>query len=160
MSKLNIDFENILNKVGKDKIFIVVLIGILLMVIALPVSNNSGSTKADAVLNDTVSGEKMYEEYIEDKLGRILSNVEGVGKVQVMINFKHNTEDEGVYSRKFYSSSDDTPYIVMEHVPDVEGVIIVCEGEPDKKLVTDITEAVYGLLNVPIHKIKVMKMSN
>ena len=41
----------------------------------------------------------------------------------------------------------------------IDGAIIVCEGGDNKELVNDITNAVYGLLNVPVHKIKVMKMS-
>jgi stage III sporulation protein AG len=44
-------------------------------------------------------------------------------------------------------------------MPVIEGVIIVCEGGDNKELVSEITNAVYGLLNVPVHKIKVMKMS-
>ena len=52
-----------------------------------------------------------------------------------------------------------TPYVVMENMPVIEGVIILCEGRDNKELVSEITNAVYGLLNVPVHKIKVMKMS-
>jgi stage III sporulation protein AG len=47
----------------------------------------------------------------------------------------------------------------MENMPVVDGAIIVCEGGDNKELVNDITNAVYGLLNIPVHKIKVMKMS-
>ena len=41
----------------------------------------------------------------------------------------------------------------------LQELIIVCEGGDNKELVSEITNAVYGLLNVPVHKIKVMKMS-
>ena len=39
------------------------------------------------------------------------------------------------------------------------GVLVVCEGGDDKNLVAYITDAINGLLGVPVHKIKVMKMS-
>ena len=39
----------------------------------------------------------------------------------------------------------------MENMPVIEGVIIVCRGGDNKELVSEITNAVYGLLNVPVH---------
>lgn len=42
---------------------------------------------------------------------------------------------------------------------EVTGVLVVCEGGDDKNLVAYITDAINGLLGVPVHKIKVMKMS-
>ena len=47
----------------------------------------------------------------------------------------------------------------MENMPEVEGVIVVCEGGDNKILVSDITNAVESILGVPVHKIKVMKIN-
>ena len=71
-----------------------------------------------------------------------------------------NVDTEKISTHIFYDTSDGSrPYVVMENMPVVDGAIIVCEGGDNKELVNDITNAVYGLLNIPVHKIKVMKMS-
>ena len=168
------NYENILNKLGKDKILIVILAGILLMVISIPVKDRQ--TVSENTTSNQESGEatqKMYEEYVEKRLEDTLSDVEGAGKVKVMVSLKNSSEkilakdtdysDEEVNGNNDENSNStqngNTPYVVMENMPVIEGVIIVCEGGDNKELVSEITNAVYGLLNVPVHKIKVMKMS-
>ena len=126
----------------------------------------------------------MYEEYVEKWLEDTLCDVEGAGKVNVMVSLKNSSEkilaketdysdeeDNGknqentnstqkTETHNYYETANaNTPYVVMENMPVIEGVIIVCEGGDNKELVSEITNAVYGLLNVPVHKIKVMKMS-
>ena len=118
---------------------------------------------------------------------KILADVDGVGKVKVMLSIRNSTEKvlakdetysesekkeasdgssnqtndtQNISTHIFYDTSDGSrPYVVMENMPVIDGAIIVCEGGDNKELVNDITNAVYGLLNVPVHKIKVMKMS-
>ena len=87
MNNKNDFIEKILNKKGKEKILIVLLIGILLMVIAIPVkdeskNNNSfiGSqdTNNDMYTNwlkDYNSDITSYSTFIEEKLKNILSKV-------------------------------------------------------------------------------------
>ncbi len=177
-----------MNKFGKDKILIVILAGILLMVITLP-SNSSSKTKEDNTIaqeSDSMNTD-MYEEYVEKRLEKVLSNVEGVGDVKVMLSIKNSSEKilakdetysensdkeetdgnssitndtEKISTHIFYDTTDGSrPYVVMENMPVIDGAIIVCEGGDNKELVNDITNAVCGLLNIPVHKIKVMKMS-
>ena len=109
-------FTGLLNKTRKDKIFIVILAGILMMVIAMP-----------------TKGSEDYEKNLGEELQQMLENTDGVGKVKVLV--KTNDAKE------------------------VTGVLVVCEGGDDKNLVAYITDAINGLLGVPVHKIKVMKMS-
>ena len=80
-------FTGLLNKTRKDKIFIVILAGILMMVIAMPTKSSSAKSYTTGPVISTGS-----EDY-------------------------------------------------------------------DKNLVAYITDAINGLLGVPVHKIKVMKMS-
>ena len=46
-----------------------------------------------------------------------------------------------------------------ENMPEVEGVMIVAQGGGDGVIAANITSAVESLLGVPVHKIKVLKMS-
>ena len=158
------NYENILNKSGKDKILIVILAGILLMVISIPVKDRQ--TVSENTTSNQESGEatqKMYEEYVEKRLEDTLSDVEGADYSDEEVNGNNDENSNSMQKTEthiFYDTANgNTPYVVMENMPVIEGVIIVCEGGDNKELVSEITNAVYGLLNVPVHKIKVMKMS-
>ena len=171
-----------MNKFGTDKILIVILAGVLLMAAAFPSGHSSASKESSttAIESESMSTD-MYEEYVEKRLEKILADVDGVGKVKVMLSIRNSKDETYSESEKkeasdgssnqtndtqnisthiFYDTSDGSrPYVVMENMPVIDGAIIVCEGGDNKELVNDITNAVYGLLNVPVHKIKVMKMS-
>ncbi len=124
-------FTGLLNKTKKDKIFIVILAGILMMVIAMPTKSSSAKSYSSGAIISSVSDN--YEKDLGDELQQMLENTDGVGKVKVLLK---TTDDK-----------------------EVTGVLVVCEGGDDKNLVAYITDAINGLLGVPVHKIKVMKMS-
>lgn len=74
----------------KNQLVLLLLAGILLLVIAIPVSEPS-----EEILEDTQSTQSAamqetgdYEEYLEKKTARALEDVEGVGEVTVMITLK------------------------------------------------------------------------
>lgn len=184
-------FETFLNKSGKEKITIVVLIGVLLLVIMIPTgksstqandSTSSGGTKDSAYDNSTFS----YESYIENKLETALGKVDGVGSVKAVVTLKSTGEkvlakdseqsgsstsetnqDGSVRDQSTYNSSDthilvengDVPYVTLQNMPEIEGVVIVAKGGGDGNVATEITQAVEALLGIPAHKIKVLKMS-
>ena len=84
----------------KDQLLILLLTGILLMVIAVPAgktgknsSSVSGSSTEGSV-NGVSSGtdEEAYTSYLEGRLSRTLSRIEGAGDVKVMITLKSSAE--------------------------------------------------------------------
>lgn len=192
---LNRIFEILSNKSGKEKITIVVLIGILLLVISLPVSQDNkgetGDSTSDASVQQSGSfsdGTGDYEEYLENKLEKALKKVDGVGDVNVVITLKNTSEkiiaadtdsSESVITETdsaggvrstteksnsntniyYDTSAGSSPYITMENMPEVEGVVIVAKGGGDGTVCANITSAVEALLGVPTHKIKVLKMT-
>lgn len=119
-----------LNKIGKDKILILLLIGIIMLVISIPTSKKSSSVNLYNGFDYTADEE---ESCLETKLKRCLSKVEGVGEVDVIVTY----ESDGKTA---------------------EGVIIVAKGGDNGTVVTQITDAVEALLGLPAHKIKVLKM--
>lgn len=52
------------------------------------------------------------------------------------------------------------PYVVKELVPEIEGVVVAAEGADDKYIIDEITQSVSVLFNLPVHKIKVVKMDS
>lgn len=130
--------EKLLNKTKKDKIFIVLLIGVLLLVIAMPTGNkSSGKDTFEYSLNNDLftneSDSMDYESSLEEKIKEALGHIKGVGNVDVVVKTSEGQK--------------------------VSGIMIICEGGDNKNLVSTITDGISGLLDVPVHKIKVMKMS-
>lgn len=78
---------------------------------------------------------------MEARLESVLENVEGIGRVQVMLM-------TGQDSESFYGSEGTK----------VTGVLIAAEGADDSVTVQNIQEAVMALFQVEAHKIKIMKM--
>lgn len=169
----------------KERLPVILLVGVLLVVISIPVKKQSGNTSEDATYTNE-AGEADYVTQIEKRLENILKDTEGVGQNKVMITVK-NTGKEILYSQMDISSSKVTendsggsrvseemsqlesvlytedngtqkPYIQDEEMPEIMGVVIIAEGAGDADIVTQITEAVSTLLGVSVNKIKVMKM--
>lgn len=58
------------------------------------------------------------------------------------------------------SSDSGMPYVVKELVPEIEGVVVAASGADDEYIIDEITQSVSVLFNLPVHKIKVVKMDS
>ena len=56
------------------------------------------------------------------------------------------------------SKGNRTPLIIQETMPEVEGIVIVAEGGENPQVAQLLSEASQALLNVPAHKVAVLKM--
>lgn len=79
----------------KNQLLILMLIGILLLVIAIPTPDKQDNQQNDNL--DNASGQmdnsyqnssEEYEEYLENRVSNALEYVEGVGKAEVLITLK------------------------------------------------------------------------
>ncbi len=142
----------------------------------------SGQSNQNALNEDWES----YEDRLEKKMEALLSEVEGAGKVKVMITLTNGREiivakdtdvnetttndTESALQRSSYSKNAsektvmtnengvDSPIVLKEITPIVEGVIIVAQGG-DNMLVKDgLTRAAQAVLGIDIHKVQVLKM--
>ncbi len=104
-------------KFNKNNLLILLLAGLLLVVMAIP-TGESGTDNS-------------YTTETEKRLERILSQMEGVGEVQIMVTYLDG----------------DT----------VEGVAVIAEGGGNSVVVRNIIEVVQALFPVESHKIKVIK---
>ena len=124
---------------------ILLLLGLLLTVIALPVSDkkecSSPEIKSSSFFTDTSNEEE--RSVLEKKLEDLLSQAEGVGKVRVILMTGVEKDSES-----FYSSGNEA----------VTGVLIAAEGADNSVVSRNIVEAVMALFQVEAHKIKVIKM--
>ncbi|MCR1841267.1 stage III sporulation protein AG [Murimonas intestini] len=191
----NVNFKTWLSKVKnlkKNQIFMVLLAGILLVIIALPTKQGEetrSKNQTEQAPVEKVSNEKTDTDVLEEKLVSALGKVKGVGKVEVMLTRKSSGQkivekdkpvsdkttdeqdnqggnrvtrestqgEETVYAQD--GSGAQTPYVIEELEPEIQGVVVVAEGGDNPVVVQNITEAVMALFGVEVHKIKVMKMS-
>lgn len=173
----------------KENLLIVALLGILLMVIALPLDGTDsdkrretgGSTPEEPAYDtsaDRSSGSEMsYEEEMEGRLKALLECMYGVGKVEVMITLAATDErivlkdydisEEEDSSRRmeetvFYTDETgrESPYCTRIITPEIEGVVVVAEGGDDPRRIIEITEVIQSLFDVPVHKIRVVRMKS
>ena len=84
--------QNIWNKLlgnKKNQWLILLLVGILLVVIAIP-------TKSETEEKSVVDSKNWSTSEMEQRLENILSQMQGIGEVHVMITYKQENEVEGV----------------------------------------------------------------
>ncbi len=137
-----------LKNFSKQQWLVVILLGLLLVVIAMPVAKEAEDTGGKSVfaVDETISDDIPASD-LEQQLGRLLGQVEGVGQVQVMLYQKSSTN-----SFTSITSQD------AKAGGEIGGVLIVAEGADNPVTVQKIQEAVMALFQVEAHKIKVMKM--
>lgn len=96
------NWKDILNKIKEKKMFprknqllILFLMGILLVVIAWPVSDKKGNKSDEgeemmesAALSTGTVSDEAYEQYLEKRVAKALEYVQGVGKAEVLITLK------------------------------------------------------------------------
>ncbi len=172
-------------------LIIILAVGIGFILISDFYSDLSGdktekiSTDTTSVVESQETGDTEFVEEMENQLSLILSQIQGTGKVSIMITLKTGTEiitakDEtisdkttnekdkegGIRTINEQNTSDKVvfmneqggtskPLVLKEINPEIKGVIIVAEGAKDPKLKLKLTEAVQTVLDVPAYRISV-----
>lgn len=124
------------------------------------------------------TGQRVERE-LEAELERVLSQVAGAGQVQVLLTYATTSESTPAREEKIEESNgnnEDTvsrestvvlmedgsggqsPLILTETAPQVEGVLIVAQGADDPVVCDALSRAAQALLQVPAHKIAILKM--
>ncbi len=165
------------NKEKRKKIMAFFALGVLLLLC----SKGIWGGKQEIPPEDVATAEmpKEAKENVEQKMEQVLSKVEGAGEVRVMLTY--STTKEQVLAREEKTernkgegaeslSREDTlvlaensqgtqePVVLTEQAPKVEGVVIVAEGGDDAVVNSRLNSAAQALLNVPPHKIAILKM--
>jgi stage III sporulation protein AG len=187
-------------QIGLSKLLIIFLAGIFLLILSLPGSDSSSSLslkgdsdgeKQDAIEtgNEQDTAWEAMSEYasrLEKELEQVLSQVEGVGQVDVMLTIAASEEKKTLVkesssreeikeqestggSRKQSTQNNETdpvlveegeeqtPYVIKVSSPEIEGVLVVAQGAGNGSVDSEIIAAVEALFPVEAHKIKVMK---
>lgn len=130
---------DIKNKEKTGKLVTILLVGVLLLVIAIPVGKDTGKTTDN---NTAKADYASYADYYEEKLKAILENSYGEGTMEVMVHLSSDKQTDS-----FYNSDSMTDI--------VDGVLVVADVH-DAQAVSDISFAVCALFDLPAHKVAVL----
>ena len=173
---------------------IMVIIGIVIIIVGGTLFGGNGeSTKKPMIeqnstlqeVGKTIStGEKSE---LETQLEEILSQIDGAGKVYVMVTFISGKEyipaidtkktenitqekDNGGGTRSINNNSTESkiifkegqggskePVMIKELQPPVKGVVVVADGAAEPTVREGISRAVQVLVDIPIHKIQILE---
>ena len=179
-------------KIGVIRLWLLIVAGLVLLIASFDgKEEHKTQTQINTQNEEKQSEEQQLNTYIENmetRLTNVLSQVDGIGKVQVMITAKATQEKvvlkDAPYKKTTVKEEDSTgatreskettseegtilekqqdgsesPYITKELQPEIEGVVVIAEGAAQKQIEAEINDAVVALFSVPSHKIKVMKM--
>lgn len=163
--------ENITNKISilsyiknQKTLIIIILLAIGLILLILP---TSASTKKNS--DNSNSRLEEYSQSIEKKIADMCSNVSGVSNVIVTVYFDsgfetiyaYNEESKssstGTNSEKKYvtigSGNDESMVCVLERMPNICGVAIVCKGGGNPLVSNQLTNLISSAFGVPKNKI-------
>lgn len=171
MNRIKEQFFRVINSKNRNKIIIAVgFVGILLILLS---EFSFGSNNSD--IKTTDNDYAAYANSLNDELTQLLSSIDGVGECRVMITLR-NTK-ESVYAKNIDSSSSDSsksqsdeyviydsqngdsPILLKENFPDIEGVAIVCSGGDNVAVKEKVIKCVSALFNISSNRISVTKLN-
>lgn len=178
------DFKKIIKNINwKDKntYLVIFLLGLLLIIIAIPTGSNrqkkdsllqmDRTAEADEQGGETSNDSERQVQRLERRLGEILSKIDRAGRVEVMITLEDTGEQivekdeetrEGaggettVYTKE---GNVESPFVSRTCTPKIAGVLVVAEGAGDSVVKQEILSSVQSLFAIEAHKITVVKMS-
>ena len=178
------DFKKIIKNINwKDKntYLVIFLLGLLLIIIAIPTGSNrqkkdsllqmDRTAEADEQGGETSNDSERQVQRLERRLGEILSKIDRAGRVEVMITLEDTGEQivekdeetrEGAGSETTVYTTEgnvESPFVSRTCTPKIAGVLVVAEGAGDSVVKQEILSSVQSLFAIEAHKITVVKMS-
>lgn len=172
-----------IKKIGKEKLMLLVLAGIMLIGASYFENGRSeGQTKIRETEYVCASLEDDYGKIMEEKISNMIEGIKGVSKVSVMVTLKsgnekvvkEDSEDEASQSKKgsdeeksnsqkkktviLENDNGESPYVIKEMYPEVEGIAIMASGIGDSSKKEEIIKMLSALFDVPLHKISVVEI--
>lgn len=152
-------------------VFILIAAGVILLM--LPQKKEQVETSASAGMAGAEESFSVNE--LEDRLSRILSQVEGAGEVSVMLTVRSGMErilatdqelSEQEYEREaqrktvvISGGSGEEVVLIGQNYPIFQGALVVCRGGEDPTVQLRLTKAVSALTGLSSNKITVCKGS-
>ena len=149
----------------KFEYIVIVILVVLALVIFFTSSNINLTTKKTSKNSENST---FYD--IEAKLNSVLENIDGVGKVDLIISYKSSNQKDYLTNTETSTDNGKTtttsttilvggePIVIKEYNPDVQGIVVVCEGADNLNVKLKITEVLLTIFNVSSDNIRIIKM--
>ncbi len=153
-------------------VLLVIAAGVLLL---LWPSGEKAKTAETTSSGLTGSEEDFSVEALEDRLGEVLSKIDGAGQVSVMLTVRSGmervlaedtntelSEDEQTREEKtviISTGSGEEAVLITQRYPTFQGALVVCRGGDDPKVQLLLTRAVAALTGLGSDRITVCKGS-
>ena len=182
-------FKNMNDKEKLINIVFLCVLGIAMVFASNFFSSSTKDNQNEQVVNPVkeTSTQDTYKDYqtsLQKDLKDILGQIEGVGKIDVMITFYSLEEKKLAYNRNESTSitkeddsqggertteqfnKDETaimvnkdgsnePIIITESYPEIKGVIVVADGVSNSKIKYKLMKGVENALDLPSHKVMI-----
>ena len=160
---------------GDDrKIKALVAVG-LIGIILIFASEFFASKEAAAPAENSQSFDyQQYTQSLEERLEDVISSIDGVGNCKIMITLENTNEsvyatdneiksDNNSVNQKdeyvlYETDGGETPVLIKEYMPKVQGVTVICDGGDNKQIQEKIINSVTALFNIPTSRVSVSKI--
>lgn len=176
MKHLNLSINKLAQKFGADKKTVVVIFlgiaGVILLVLSELIPSGDSSKKETEQPELTAVSCSEYEKEVERRLEGILSQINGAGKVSVMVTLESTVES--VYAQQGKQSADskisENEYVIIKTddgeggillkttQPEIRGVAVVCSGGGSAVVRRDITDTVTAVLGISAARVNITAM--
>ena len=173
LEKLSVSQRKILNWLA-----FLVIVGIGFMLIQPPKREPIQEYSTAQLTRPSEVNHNSYTDKLEKRLEEVLSQISGVGAVEVMLTLERSEkiiiaesitsemrEGETRVTRtpvtvRADGGEQEIPIILEEYEPQLRGALIIAEGASDPSIRWDIMQAAQTVLQLPMYKIEVLTKSN
>lgn len=172
MAEITKAVKDMSDRLRKDKkALLTVIVGfsgmLLIMLSELPFFTSSAEA-------DDCNIELLYNENLEQEVERLISEVDGAGKVSVMLTYE--SDEEKIYAKDTEreiqgdnetqssdrhiivdSSEGETGLIVKRIYPEIRGVAVVCTGADNPVVRSEISALVSALFDIGSNRISIAR---
>lgn len=160
-------------------IVIIGLAGVALIFVSSFFRSKGSTDTVDPAVSESSAWEsaESYREQLTRELGSMVASIEGVGRTKLMLTLDGTIRsiyaaDSDIQSHQSDTGSEKKSYVVVRRndgteqaltigqlMPNVKGVLVICEGGNDEEVVTRIKTAVSAAVHLSPSHICVLKLS-
>ncbi|MBZ2173748.1 sporulation stage III protein AG [Schnuerera sp. xch1] len=184
INKIKEYLQKLDNKELMRNLFIILIIGIILFILADTFFQDEEQVtklNEDNITKNSGEYETDYSYILEKKLESILSQLKGVGTVQVMITLEDTTEKVPAFNTtknnettkeldsqggtreivredttiQIVTEGEGSPIVLKEIKPTIKGIIVIAEGAENLEVKEMLYEAVKTVLGISGNKVEV-----
>lgn len=127
---------------------IILIAGLFLIIIIAFSGFSAGKTEKNDKMFFDYNRQSEYEQALEKKLSSVLSEINGIGNIDIMITLDTSEEN------RFDDKEDE---LVCVRTPSVRGVIVVCDGGDNIIIREKVISAVSGAFGISTTRVSVIK---